>query len=107
MIRFSGSIGGLPTFGYSKLPRSKLCRTSHYPFVERLIGTIRREYLDQVPFWTSNDLEKKLLLFKDYFNQQRVHQGLDGTPPDEHDCIGERKVADLNSYRWEKLCRGL
>ncbi len=54
-----------------------------------------------------SDLEKKLLLFKNYFNQERVHQGLDGTPPDEHDCVGEGKVADLNNYRWEKLCRGL
>ncbi len=34
-----------------------------HPFVERLIGTIRREYLDQVPFWSALDLERKLLLF--------------------------------------------
>ncbi len=78
-----------------------------HPFVERLIGTIRREYLDQFPFWTSNDLEKKLLLFKDYFNQERVQQGLHGTPPDKHDTIGDRKVAQLNNYCWEKHCRGL
>src|SRR5690606_18835718 len=31
-----------------------------HPFVERLIGTIRREFLDHVPFWTSTDLERKL-----------------------------------------------
>ena len=35
-----------------------------HPFVERLIGTIRREFLDQVPFWSSRDLERKLLLFR-------------------------------------------
>jgi len=28
-----------------------------HPFVERLIGTIRREYLDHLLFWTSADLE--------------------------------------------------
>src|SRR5580658_6402950 len=28
-----------------------------HPFVERLIGTIRREYLDHTLFWTSADLE--------------------------------------------------
>ena len=33
--------------------------TSH-PFVERLIGTIRREYLDKIFFWNTVDLEKKL-----------------------------------------------
>jgi hypothetical protein len=31
-----------------------------HPFVERLIGTIRREYLDRVFFWNSQDLERKL-----------------------------------------------
>ena len=31
-----------------------------HPFVERLIGTIRREYLDQTLFWTATDLENKL-----------------------------------------------
>jgi hypothetical protein len=27
-----------------------------HPFVERMIGTIRREYLDQTLFWTAGDL---------------------------------------------------
>jgi hypothetical protein len=31
-----------------------------HPFVERLIGTIRRELLDAVPFWTARDLGRKL-----------------------------------------------
>src|SRR5437764_920264 len=31
-----------------------------HPFVERLIGTIRREYLDRTLFWTVADLEGKL-----------------------------------------------
>jgi transposase InsO family protein len=30
-----------------------------HPFVERLIGTIRREYLDHTLFWNTNDVEKK------------------------------------------------
>jgi hypothetical protein len=30
-----------------------------HPFVERLIGTIRREYLDHVFFWNTQDLERK------------------------------------------------
>jgi len=29
-----------------------------HPFVERLIGTIRREYLDQTLFWTAADLAR-------------------------------------------------
>jgi hypothetical protein len=32
-----------------------------HPFVERLIGSIRRELLDRTLFWTATDLENKLL----------------------------------------------
>jgi len=32
-----------------------------HPFVERLIGTLRRECLDRTLFWTTADLEAKLL----------------------------------------------
>jgi putative transposase len=35
-----------------------------HPFVERLIGTVRREYLDRTLFWTTTDLEMKLLDFQ-------------------------------------------
>jgi hypothetical protein len=33
-----------------------------HPFVERLIGSIRRERLDCTLFWTATDLEMKLLI---------------------------------------------
>ena len=44
-----------------------------HPFVERLIGTIRRECLDRVLFWTTADLEIKLLDFQHYYNGHRTH----------------------------------
>ncbi len=78
-----------------------------HPFVERLIGTIRREYLDQVPFWSALDLERKLRLFREYYNRDRVHRGLDRAPPDEKDDVTDRKIARLDDYRWEKRCRSL
>src|SRR6516225_1894726 len=56
-----------------------------HPVVERLIGTIRREYLDQTLFWTAADLENKLRLFQDYFNRQRVHSGLGGRLPESQE----------------------
>ena len=49
-----------------------------HPFVERLIGTIRRECLDRTLFWTAADLEMKLLEFQRYFNGHRAHAGLGG-----------------------------
>src|SRR6202035_5287569 len=37
-----------------------------HPFVERLIGTIRRGCLDRTLFWTAADLELKLVEFQRY-----------------------------------------
>ncbi len=78
-----------------------------HPFVERLIGTIRREYLDLVPFWTSRDLERKLLSFKAFYNDQRSHHALDGFTPSAKSARRRPKVADLNKFRWRSHCRGL
>ena len=35
-----------------------------HPFVERLIGTVRHEYLDHTLFWNASDLERKLEAFR-------------------------------------------
>ena len=53
-----------------------------HPFVERLIGTVRREYLDRILFWTTADLETKLLDFQHYYNGHRTHAGLEGRLPE-------------------------
>src|SRR6516225_1213349 len=77
-----------------------------HPFVERLIGTIRRECLDRTLFWTAADLEMKLLEFQRYYNGHRTHAGLEGRLPEPPT---ERPAArkDFASYRWQKHCRGL
>jgi transposase InsO family protein len=49
-----------------------------HPFVERLIGTMRREFLDQVLFWNAGNLERKLAEFQAYYNATRCHASLDG-----------------------------
>ncbi len=74
-----------------------------HPFVERLIGTIRREYLDRTLFWTTADLENKLLDFTRYFNDHRAHTALEGRTPGQK----PRRVANLHSYGWQPHCRGL
>ena len=75
-----------------------------HPFVERLIGSIRRELLDQTLFWTATDLENKLQNYQCYFNGCRTHSGRDGATPIES---AGNKVVDINDYRWQKHCRGL
>ena len=75
-----------------------------HPFVERLIGTLRRECLDRTLFWTTADLESKLLAFQTYFNHQRTHSARAGRPPED---APPRPVASLQSYRWKSHCRGL
>src|ERR1700704_3004067 len=77
-----------------------------HPFVERLIGTIRRECLDRMLFWTAADLEAKLLDFQRYFNGHRTHAGLGGMTPEPRS--GEDSArASVSGYRWRVHCRGL
>ena len=77
-----------------------------HPCVERLIGTIRRECLDRTLFWTTADLEMKLLDFQRYYNGHRTHAGLGGRTPDSNSGPG-RALGSVSSYRWQVHCRGL
>ena len=75
-----------------------------HPFVERLIGSVRRELLDRGFFWTATDLENKLRDYQCYFNECRTHSGRDGATP-----VGnaDRRIVDINQYQWQRHCRGL
>lgn len=75
-----------------------------HPFVERLIGSIRRELLDYTFFWTATDLQNKLKDYQCYFNEYRIHSGRDGVTPVES---ADGKVVNISDYRWKKHCRGL
>ena len=79
-----------------------------HPFVERLIGTIRREFLDHILFWNSLDLGRKLGEFQYYYNQERVHASLDGDTPAE--VAGESTItprAKIDDFQWQSHCRDL
>ncbi len=76
MILSSNSLSGRPIKTIPHVPVS-------HPFVERLIGSIRRELFDQVFFWDAADLSCKLNHFKIYFNTQRTHASLEGATPAE------------------------
>jgi hypothetical protein len=77
-----------------------------HPVVERLIGTVRREYLDCLLFWSGADLEQRFVEFQEYYNAYRTHAGRAGRPPaPSPDTTGAR--ASLSAYRWQPHCRGL
>lgn len=78
-----------------------------HPFVERVIGTIRREFLDHVLFWTEIDLERKLTEFQFYYNAERVHASLGGATPAEFGSIADRKGVKLSRFEWKAHCRGM
>ena len=78
-----------------------------HPFVERLIGTIRREFLDHVLFWNTRDLERKLADFQVYYNAARSHTSLDGHTPLGFACKHTLAPAELDNVRWVSHCRDL
>src|SRR5208337_1003785 len=56
---FHRSLANLRVLEIGEIKSVPYVPVSH-PFVERVIGTIRRELLDQLLFWTTLDLERKL-----------------------------------------------
>src|SRR5271169_214784 len=83
------------------------CTPASHPFVERLIGTVRREFLDWTLFWNGGDLERKLDSYKAYYNQHRCHTGLGGATPAERSGVPAQPIAKLESYSWRLHCNGL
>jgi len=83
------------------------CTPRSHAFVERLIGTVRREYLDRTLFWNQSDLERKLQNYKAYYNQHRCHTGLGGITPAERSGGPPPPIAKLESYSWWQHCDGL
>jgi transposase InsO family protein len=78
-----------------------------HPFVERLVGTMRQEFLDQVLFWNARDLERKLADFQAYYNEARSHASLEGYTPLTFASGHAVARAELNNVRWVSHCRDL
>ena len=51
------------------------------PYVERLIGTIRRECLDHMIVFGQAHLRRILDKFAAYYNESRIHRSLDKDAP--------------------------
>ena len=106
LFRFHRWLANLRVLEIEEIKSVPYAPASH-PFVERLIGTVRREYLDRMFFWNALDLTRKLGEFKDYYNLHRVHRALDGTPPARRADGSTAPPAALAHYNWQQHCRGL
>jgi putative transposase len=62
------------------------CSPWQNPYCERLIGTIRRDCLDDVIIWNDAHLRRTLHEFLRYYHADRTHQGL------ANDCPEPRSV---------------
>jgi putative transposase len=51
------------------------------PYVERVIGSIRRECLDYMIVWSEKHLMQILHEYFDYYHQARTHQSLEDNSP--------------------------
>jgi len=106
LFRFHRWLANLRILEVEEIKSAPYVPVSH-PFVERLIGTIRREFLDQVMIWNAIDLERKLEEFRIYYNESRVHQSLTGSTPGERSGKPPPAHAVLDHYGWRLHCRGL
>ena len=106
LFRFHRWLANLRVLEIGEIKTVPYVPLSH-PFVERLIGTIRREYLDRVFFWNALDLARKLGEFRDYYNAHRVHRSLDGTTPAQRTGVSSPAPASLDHHAWRQHCRGL
>jgi putative transposase len=108
LFRFHRWLANLRVLAIEEVKSVPYAPVSH-PFIERLIGTVRREYLDQVFFWNAIDLTQKLDAFAHYYNTHRVHRSLDGTTPARHARTSSPPpaCAALCQYAWAEHCRGL
>ena len=106
LFRFHRWLANLRVLEIEEIKSVPYAPLSH-PFVEPLIGTIRREYLDRIFFWNALDLARKLAEFADYYNADRVHRSLDGTTPAQRAGVPSPARATLHCYAWQQHCRGL
>ena len=67
------------------------------PYVERLIGTIRRECLDHVIVFNERHLKRLLADYFDYYHRWRTHPSLemDCPEPREAHSAGQGRVAEV------------
>jgi len=80
LFAFHGWKTNLRILGIKEVKTVPYVTLSH-PYVERLVDTIRRKFLDYVPFCGARNLERKLLDFQDYYSSIHIQVTVHGTTP--------------------------
>jgi putative transposase len=76
-------------------------------FVERWIGTVRRECLDRILILNRRHLECVLPVYIHHYNEHRPHRSLHQRPPTEAPQQGSETDVDLGHVRRQDLLGGL
>jgi transposase InsO family protein len=106
LFRFHRWLANLRVLDIEEIKSVPYAPVSH-PFVERLIGTIRREVLDQMFFWNAFDLTWKLEMFRRHYNEQRIHRSLGGATPAQRAGASAPAPATLDHHGWRQYGHGL
>ena len=61
------------------------------PYAERLIGSIRRECLDELILFSPSHLRRTLANYFEYYHQARTHRSLDQDSPESRPIEGADK----------------
>jgi transposase InsO family protein len=69
-------------------------------YVERAIGTIRRECLDHVIVFSEAGLSGHLRRFADYYHRSRTHLGLQKDTPESRPVQAPEAGGSWRSRRW-------
>jgi putative transposase len=103
------------TAAFDEVFRSDGIRTIRTPvrapranaFVERWIGTVRRECLDQILIVNRRHLERVLRVYIRHYNEHRPHRSLNQRPPIEEAPPGSATDVALDHVRRQDLFAGL
>ena len=103
------------TAAFDEVFRSDGIRTIRTPvrapranaFIERWIGTVRRECLDRMLILNRRHLERALPVYIRHYNEHRPHRSLDHRPPIEEPPPGTETIVDLDHVHRRDLLGGL
>ena len=106
LFRFHRWLANLRVLEIEEIKSVPYAPVSH-PFVERLIGTIRREYLDRVFFWNARRPGAKAGRIPGLLQRPSRSSRARGSTPAQRAGALCPAPAALDHYGWQQHCRGL